>query len=64
MEDLKLARVVISAAFQGRLDRMSDRVADYRRTLEKRQEETKGKDKGAGIVPVPQTQHIPELGDA
>jgi anti-sigma factor RsiW len=54
VEDLKLVRVVITAAFEGRLDTMSDRVADYRRTLEKRQEETKGKDKGAGVAPLPQ----------
>jgi len=36
VEDVRLLRVVISTAFEGRLDRMNDRVDDYRRLLEKR----------------------------
>jgi len=36
VEDVHLLRVVIGTAFEGRLDRMNDRVDDYRRLLEKR----------------------------
>jgi hypothetical protein len=35
-EDFRLLRVVVTTAFEGRLDRMNDRVDDYRRLLEKR----------------------------
>jgi anti-sigma factor RsiW len=47
IEDLKLVRAVVTMAFEGRLDRMSDRVDDYRRALEKQQEDAKRRDKGA-----------------
>lgn len=36
IEDLRLLRMVVSTAFEGRLDRVNDRVDDYRRLLEKR----------------------------
>jgi anti-sigma factor RsiW len=36
VEDVRILRVVIGTAFEGRLDRMNDRVDDYRRLLEKR----------------------------
>jgi hypothetical protein len=36
VEDFRLLRVVVTTAFEGRLDRMNDRVDDYRRLLEKR----------------------------
>jgi hypothetical protein len=36
VEDLRLLRVVIRTAFEGRLDRVNDRVDDYRRLLEQR----------------------------
>lgn len=36
VEDIHILRVVIGTAFEGRLDRMNDRVDDYRRLLEKR----------------------------
>jgi Putative zinc-finger len=36
MEDLRILRVVIGTAFEGRLDRVNDRVDDYRRLLERR----------------------------
>lgn len=39
VEDFRLLRVVISTAFEGRLDRVNDRVDDYRRLLERRQNE-------------------------
>jgi hypothetical protein len=36
IEDVRILGVVISTAFEGRLDRMSDRVDDYRRLIERR----------------------------
>jgi len=36
VEDLRILRIVIGTAFEGRLDRMNDRVDDYRRLLEQR----------------------------
>jgi hypothetical protein len=36
IEDIRILRVVIGAAFEGRLDRVNDRFDDYRRLLEKR----------------------------
>jgi hypothetical protein len=36
VEDLRLLRVVVGATFAGRVDRVTDRVDDYRRLLERR----------------------------
>jgi len=36
MEDVRILRVVVGAAFEGRVDRVNDRVEDYRRLLERR----------------------------
>jgi anti-sigma factor RsiW len=36
VEDFRLLRVVIGTAFEGRLDRVNDRVDDYRRLMERR----------------------------
>jgi predicted anti-sigma-YlaC factor YlaD len=36
VEDIRLIRVVVGTAFEGRLDRVNDRVDDYKRLLEKR----------------------------
>ena len=36
LEDVRILRVVVSAAFEGRMDRVNDRVEDYRRLLERR----------------------------
>jgi hypothetical protein len=38
LEDFRILRVVVGAAIEGRLDRVSDRVEDYRRLLERRRE--------------------------
>ena len=43
LEDVRILRVVVGAAFEGRLDRVNDRVEDYRRLLERRQSEEKKK---------------------
>lgn len=44
VEDLRLLRVVVVTAFEGRLDRVNDRVDDYRRLLERRQREEQARD--------------------
>jgi hypothetical protein len=44
VEDLRLLRVVVSTAFEGRLDRVNDRVDDYRRLLERRKKDEAPKD--------------------
>jgi hypothetical protein len=36
VEDFRLLRVVVTTAFEGRLDKMNDRVDDYRRLIERR----------------------------
>jgi hypothetical protein len=38
-EDFRMLRVVVGTAFEGRVDRVSDRVEDYRKLLERRQRE-------------------------
>jgi hypothetical protein len=38
LEDFRILRVVVGAAIEGRLDRVSDRVEDYRRLIERRRE--------------------------
>lgn len=38
VEDFRLLRVVVTTAFEGRLDRVNDRVEDYRRLLEQRKQ--------------------------
>jgi anti-sigma factor RsiW len=36
LEDVRILRVVIAAAFEGRLDRVNDRFDDYRKIIERR----------------------------
>jgi hypothetical protein len=48
VEDFRLLRVVITTAFEGRLDRVNDRVDDYRRLLERRQKDDRSKDNKDG----------------
>ena len=38
LEDFRILRVVVGAAIEGRIDRVSDRVEDYRHLLERRRE--------------------------
>lgn len=49
VEDFRMLRVVVGTAFEGRLDRMNDRVDDYRKLLERRRrdEELKRSQDGA-----------------
>jgi hypothetical protein len=58
VEDIRILRVVIATAFEGRLDRMNDRVDDYRRLMERRrlQEQDRrpdGKKSKAGLPELP-----------
>lgn len=46
MEDVRILRVVVSAAFEGRVDRVNDRVEDYRRLLERRRNTPEPKKSG------------------
>ncbi len=54
VEDVRILGVVLTTAFEGRLERMNDRVEDYRQLLERRrageQEDSK---RGSGISPHP-----------
>jgi hypothetical protein len=53
-EDVRILGVVLSTAFEGRLDRVNERVEDYRRLLEKRRGGTEGESKrGSGTLSVP-----------
>jgi hypothetical protein len=49
VEDVRILRVLIGTAFEGRLDKMNDRVDDYRRLLERRRnaEEDRKKSRGS-----------------
>jgi plasmid stabilization system protein ParE len=48
VEDIRILRVVIAAAFEGRLDEVSDRFDDYRKLLEKRQAKPAGQKQTGG----------------
>jgi len=53
LEDVRLLRVVITTAFEGRLERVNDRVDDYRRLMERRrsaeQEQKKSRVDGRSV---------------
>ena len=53
VEDVRILRVVVGAAFEGRLDRVNDRVEDYRRLLERRKsaEQKKSEAPAKGVMP-------------
>ena len=53
MEDVRILRVVVSAAFEGRVDRVNDRVEDYRRLLERRRTAPEAKKSGRTFEPPP-----------
>jgi len=48
LEDIRLARIVFAAALEGRLDSLSDRFQEYRRSIERRQAERDAKKSEAG----------------
>jgi len=63
-EDFRMLRVVVGTAFEGRLDRVNDRVEDYRRLLERRQRDAQmDRQQAPGVAaspsPLPSTQQLP-----
>lgn len=52
VEDFRILKVVVGTAFEGRLDRVNDRMDDYRRLLERRRkaEQEQKKSRGARDV--------------
>jgi hypothetical protein len=48
VEDVRILRVLIGTAFEGRLDKMNDRVDDYRRLLERRRNAEEDHKKSGG----------------
>jgi hypothetical protein len=56
VEDVRLLRVVIGTAFEGRMERVNDRVDDYRKLLEKRraaERDQQGRKGGAAAIASP-----------
>jgi hypothetical protein len=53
VEDVRLLRVVIGTAFEGRVERVNDRVDDYRRLLEKRRESEREQQRKGGAAAIP-----------
>jgi predicted anti-sigma-YlaC factor YlaD len=64
LEELRLLRVVVGTAFEGRLDRVNERVEDYRQLLEKRRaSERSGEgEKNEDKKPAPQGRNFPNPG--
>ena len=52
VEDVRMLGVVLSTAFEGRLERVNERVEDYRRLLERRKRDARRPSpKGAASAP-------------
>jgi predicted anti-sigma-YlaC factor YlaD len=51
IEDIRLMRIVVSAALGGRLDSLSDRLTEYRRNLERRRADRDAGKKSSGPAP-------------
>jgi hypothetical protein len=65
VEDLRLIRVVVGTAFEGRLDRVNDRVEDYKRLLEKRRaNQPEQKDEMKKTNETPGNFIVPNSGEA
>ena len=64
-EDFRMLRVVVGTAFEGRVDRVNDRVDDYRRLLERRQRDAQmersrqAPDGAIAPSPAPAPQQLP-----
>jgi hypothetical protein len=48
MEDVRVLRVVIETAFEGRVEKVGERVEDYRKLLERRRAEEPAGDLSSG----------------
>ena len=55
VEDVRILRVLVGAAFEGRLDRVNDRVEDYRRLLARRKSAEQKKSEAPAKEPGPET---------
>lgn len=65
VEDLRLIRVVLGTAFEGRLDRVNDRVDDYKRLLAKRKSnEPEQKDEKKKTNDSPRNFFVPNSDEA
>ena len=55
VEDVRILSVVLGTAFEGRLERVNERVEDYRRLLDRRRAAPAGDSKrGSGPLPLPE----------
>jgi anti-sigma factor RsiW len=57
VEDLRMLRVVIATAFEGRVERVNDRVDDYKRLLEKRRQHSPGSRESQAGAHAPRSAH-------
>jgi anti-sigma factor RsiW len=59
VEDLRMLRVVIATAFEGRVDRVNDRVDDYKKLLEKRRQHAPdGRESQSGAAATRSARHL------
>ena len=59
VEDFRVLRVLVGTAFEGRVDRVNDRVEDYRRLLERRQKDEQLERSRRGASPAPAASPSP-----
>jgi putative zinc finger protein len=61
-EDFRMLRVVVGTAFEGRVDRVNDRVEDYRRLLERRQRDAQMErlQQAPSSSPAPSPRPVPQ----
>lgn len=62
VEEFRLLRVVFGTAFEGRVDRVNERVEDYRQLLEKRRASEAEPKSDKKMEPVPQGRNFPNSG--
>jgi hypothetical protein len=54
VEDVRILGVVLSTAFEGRVEKVNERVEDYRRLIERRRPSPRGEEKrGSESRPLP-----------
>lgn len=62
VEEFRLLRVLLGTALEGRVDRVNERVEDYRQLLEKRRSSEAEPNKDKKMEPVPQGRNFPNSG--
>ena len=62
VEDFRMLRMLVGTAFEGRVDRVNDRVEDYRRLLERRQRDAEMEriQQAPGQSPLPSPRPAPQ----